>query len=110
MKNLSKIATYLEMEGIANGCGGKTGFRFETVIEVLKQLPYFDNEKSKDLWVRLRALCAIHDMLYDLGGNWLIRWLADVWLVTQIFFLFSWVDWKIRWGCSISIYIGLRKY
>ena len=67
MKNLLLIATFLEMEGIANGCGGKGGFRFESVIEVLKQLTYFDHEKGSDLWVRLRALCAIHDMLYDLG-------------------------------------------
>lgn len=110
MQHLLTIATFLEMEGIANGCGGKWGFRFEQVIEMLKQLPYFDNEKWQDLFVRLRALCSIHDEFYSLGGGWFIRWLADMWFVIQCHDLLSWVDWKIRYSASFSIYIGVRKF
>lgn len=110
MENLIKIATFLEMEGIANGCGGKWGFRFELVIESIKSLEYFDNTKGQDMFIRIRALCSIHDMLYDLGGNWIIRWIADIWFVIQCFFLFSWVEWKLRYASALSIYIGIRKY
>lgn len=92
----------LKKENVFNGLWGKGWFSFSELLQLVEQLPQFNNEKFEDFKVKLELQWNIHDYAYLLWGSFFDKLRADNALASWLFIKLHWAPLWLR----IIVYFG----